>query len=36
LGVVGLDQHGAHCAAKGGLNMLTKVMCVERLKRNIQ
>ena len=25
-GVVALDDHGAYCASKGGLNMLTKVM----------
>ncbi len=35
-GVVGLDQHGAYAASKGGLNMLTKVMCVEWSKHNIQ
>ena len=35
-GVVGLDDHGAYCASKGGLNMLTKVMCVEWSKHNIQ
>ena len=35
-GVIGLDDHGAYCASKGGLNMLTKVMCVEWSKHNIQ
>lgn len=35
-GVVGLDQHGAYCASKGGLNMLTKVMCAEWSKHNVQ
>lgn len=35
-GVVGLEDHGAYAASKGGLNMLTKVMCVEWSKHNIQ
>jgi NAD(P)-dependent dehydrogenase (short-subunit alcohol dehydrogenase family) len=35
-GVVGLDDHGAYGASKGGLNMLTKVMTVEWAKHNIQ
>lgn len=35
-GVVGLEGHGAYCASKGGLNMLTKVMTVEWAKHNIQ
>lgn len=35
-GVVGLDDHGAYCASKGGLNMLTKVMTSEWAKYNIQ
>lgn len=35
-GVAGLDAHGAYCASKGGLNMLTKVMTVEWAKHNIQ
>lgn len=35
-GVIGLDGHGAYCASKGGLNMLTKVMTVEWAKHNIQ
>ncbi len=35
-GVVGLEAHGAYCASKGGLNMLTKVMCAEWSKHNIQ
>lgn len=34
--VVGLDAHGAYCASKGGLNMLTKVMTVEWARYNIQ
>jgi NAD(P)-dependent dehydrogenase (short-subunit alcohol dehydrogenase family) len=35
-GVVGLDDHAAYCASKGGLNMLTKVMTSEWAKHNIQ
>jgi 2-deoxy-D-gluconate 3-dehydrogenase len=35
-GVIGLDDHGAYCASKGGLNMLTKVMTSEWSKHNIQ
>jgi NAD(P)-dependent dehydrogenase (short-subunit alcohol dehydrogenase family) len=35
-GVVGLEAHGAYCASKGGLNMLSKVMVVEWAKHNIQ
>ena len=35
-GVVALPDHGAYCASKGGLNMLTKVMTVEWAKHNIQ
>jgi 2-deoxy-D-gluconate 3-dehydrogenase len=35
-GVVGLEAHGAYAASKGGLNMLTKVMCVEWARHNIQ
>jgi NAD(P)-dependent dehydrogenase (short-subunit alcohol dehydrogenase family) len=35
-GVVGLAGHGAYCASKGGLNMLTKVMTVEWARHNIQ
>ena len=35
-GVVGLEGHGAYCASKGGLNMLTKVMTVEWAQHNIQ
>jgi NAD(P)-dependent dehydrogenase (short-subunit alcohol dehydrogenase family) len=34
--VVGLDAHGAYCASKGGLNMLTKVMALEWGLHNIQ
>jgi NAD(P)-dependent dehydrogenase (short-subunit alcohol dehydrogenase family) len=35
-GVVALDDHGAYCASKGGLNMLTKVMASEWAKYNVQ
>jgi NAD(P)-dependent dehydrogenase (short-subunit alcohol dehydrogenase family) len=35
-GVIGLDDHGAYCASKGGLNMLTKVMTAEWARHNIQ
>jgi 2-deoxy-D-gluconate 3-dehydrogenase len=35
-GVNALDDHGAYCASKGGLNMLTKVMASEWAKYNIQ
>jgi 2-deoxy-D-gluconate 3-dehydrogenase len=35
-GVVALDGHGAYCASKGGLNMLTKVMAMEWGGHNIQ
>jgi len=35
-GVIGQPSHGAYAASKGGLNMLTKVMCVEWAKHNIQ
>jgi NAD(P)-dependent dehydrogenase (short-subunit alcohol dehydrogenase family) len=35
-GVIGLEAHGAYCASKGGLNLLTKVMTVEWAKYNIQ
>jgi NAD(P)-dependent dehydrogenase (short-subunit alcohol dehydrogenase family) len=35
-GVVGLEAHGAYCASKGGLNMLTKVMTIEWAQYNIQ
>jgi 2-deoxy-D-gluconate 3-dehydrogenase len=35
-GSIGLQGHGAYCASKGGLNMLTKVMTVEWSKHNIQ
>jgi 2-deoxy-D-gluconate 3-dehydrogenase len=35
-GVVALDGHGAYCASKGGLNMLTKVMAAEWGPHNIQ
>lgn len=35
-GVVGLDEHGAYCASKGALNMLTKVMTTEWARHNIQ
>jgi 2-deoxy-D-gluconate 3-dehydrogenase len=35
-GVVGLELHGAYCASKGGLNLLTKVMTLEWARHNIQ
>lgn len=35
-GVVGLADHAAYCASKGGLNTLTKVMANEWGKHNIQ
>jgi 2-deoxy-D-gluconate 3-dehydrogenase len=35
-GVIGQDSHAAYGASKGGLNTLTKVMCVEWAKHNIQ
>jgi 2-deoxy-D-gluconate 3-dehydrogenase len=35
-GVIALEAHGAYCASKGGLNMLTKVMAVEWGPHNIQ
>ncbi len=35
-GVVALEVHGAYCASKGGLNMLTKVMALEWGLHNIQ
>jgi 2-deoxy-D-gluconate 3-dehydrogenase len=35
-GVIGLDDHGAYGASKGGLNMLTKVMMTEWARHNIQ
>jgi 2-deoxy-D-gluconate 3-dehydrogenase len=35
-GVVGLDDHGAYCSSKGGLNALTQVMASEWSKHNIQ
>ncbi len=35
-GVIGLPDHGAYCASKGGLNLLTKVMTAEWAQFNIQ
>jgi 2-deoxy-D-gluconate 3-dehydrogenase len=35
-GVAALEGHGAYCASKGGLNMLTKVMALEWGPHNIQ
>ena len=35
-GVVAIEEHGAYCASKGGLNMLTKVMTAEWARHNIQ
>lgn len=34
--VVALNDHGAYCASKGGLNMLTQVMALEWGPHNIQ
>jgi NAD(P)-dependent dehydrogenase (short-subunit alcohol dehydrogenase family) len=35
-GVIGLDDHAAYCASKGGLNQLTRVMTSEWSRHNIQ
>ena len=35
-GVIGIEGHGAYCASKGGLNLLTKVMALEWGRHNIQ
>ncbi|MBI2717611.1 MAG: glucose 1-dehydrogenase [Rhizobiales bacterium] len=35
-GVIAIEGHGAYCASKGGINMLTKVMAVEWGRHNIQ
>lgn len=35
-GVIAVEDHGAYCASKGGINMLTKVMTAEWAKHNIQ
>jgi len=35
-GVIAIDQHAAYAASKAGLNMLTRVMCSEWGKHNIQ
>jgi len=35
-GVVGLVDHSAYCASKGGLNQLTRVMAIEWSPHNIQ
>jgi glycerol dehydrogenase len=35
-GIAALEVHGAYCASKGGLNMLTKVMALEWGLHNIQ
>ncbi|WP_028707444.1 glucose 1-dehydrogenase [Propionicicella superfundia] len=35
-GVIALDGHGAYCASKGGINMLTKMMALEWGPSNIQ
>jgi NAD(P)-dependent dehydrogenase (short-subunit alcohol dehydrogenase family) len=34
-GVIGLDEHAAYCASKGGLNMLTRVLCSEWARHNV-
>ena len=35
-GVVGLLNHAAYCASKGGVNLLTKVLALEWSKYNIR
>ena len=35
-GVIAVEEHGAYCASKGGINMLTKVMTAEWARHNIQ
>lgn len=35
-GVVALDDHAAYAASKGGLNALTKSLCVEWARHNVQ
>jgi NAD(P)-dependent dehydrogenase (short-subunit alcohol dehydrogenase family) len=35
-GVVGLLNHSAYCASKGGVNLLTKVLALEWAKYNIR
>lgn len=35
-GSVALDEHGAYCTSKGGLNLLTKMMALEWGPHNIQ
>jgi 2-deoxy-D-gluconate 3-dehydrogenase len=35
-GVNALENHGAYCSSKGGVNMLTKVMAIEWASKNIQ
>jgi len=35
-GVIALDDHSAYASSKGGLNALTKSLCVEWAKHNIQ
>ena len=35
-GVIALDYHAAYASSKGGLNALTKSLCVEWAKHNIQ
>ena len=35
-GVIALDDHAAYASSKGGLNALTKSLCVEWAKHNIQ
>jgi len=34
-GVIGLDDHAAYCASKGGINQLTRVMTSEWARHNI-
>ncbi len=35
-GTVAIEEHGAYCAVKGGLNLLTKMMAAEWSRFNIQ
>jgi NAD(P)-dependent dehydrogenase (short-subunit alcohol dehydrogenase family) len=35
-GVIALDDHAAYAASKGGLNALTKSLCAEWARHNVQ
>lgn len=35
-GVIALDDHAAYASSKGGLNALTKSLCVEWARHNVQ